>query len=150
MSTLAVVEQILRETENPMSVREIVKRAAGRLPTRSRTPDTVVARDLSMDIKKKGEQSLFIRTEPGRYAIREIYLRKRAGENNGRNEARTQATEPRDIANPAVAARAGRKGENAPTRLVASVIRRERTGTLPARMPATRRPDTRPGNSLAD
>ena len=55
MSTLAVVEQILRETELPMSVREIVERAGESLPTKSKTPDTVVARDLSMDIKKKGE-----------------------------------------------------------------------------------------------
>ena len=66
MSTLTVVEQILRETETPMSVRQIVDHADGRLPTRSRTPDTVVARDLSMDIKKRGGTSVFIRTEPGR------------------------------------------------------------------------------------
>ena len=55
MSTLAVVEEILRETAIPMSVREIVERAGARLPSKSKTPDTVVARDLSMDIKKKGE-----------------------------------------------------------------------------------------------
>ena len=55
MSTLAVVEEILRETAVPMSVREIVERAGVRLPSKSKTPDTVVARDLSMDIKKKGE-----------------------------------------------------------------------------------------------
>lgn len=72
MSTLAVVEQILRETEAPMSVRQIVEYGRGRLPTRSKTPDTVVARDLSMDIKKKGDASIFIRTEPGRYTLREL------------------------------------------------------------------------------
>lgn len=70
MSTLAVVEEILRETAVPMSVREIVERAGSRLPSKSKTPDTVVARDLSMDIKKKGEGSLFIRTSPGRYTLR--------------------------------------------------------------------------------
>jgi hypothetical protein len=70
MSTLAVVEEILRETAVPMSVREIVERAGARLPSKSKTPDTVVARDLSMDIKKKGESSLFIRTSPGRYTLR--------------------------------------------------------------------------------
>ena len=70
MSTLAVVEEILRETSVPMSVREIVERAGARLPSKSKTPDTVVARDLSMDIKKKGETSLFIRTSPGRYTLR--------------------------------------------------------------------------------
>ena len=70
MSTLAVVEEILRETAVPMSVREIVERAGARLPSKSKTPDTVVARDLSMDIKKRGESSLFIRTSPGRYTLR--------------------------------------------------------------------------------
>jgi len=72
MSCLAVVEEILRETEVPMSVREIVERAGVRLPSKSKTPDTVVARDLSMDIKKKGEGSLFIRTSPGRYTLRTL------------------------------------------------------------------------------
>jgi hypothetical protein len=72
MSTLAVVEEILRETAVPMSVREIVERAGVRLPSKSKTPDTVVARDLSMDIKKKGESSLFIRTSPGRYTLRAL------------------------------------------------------------------------------
>jgi hypothetical protein len=72
MSTLAVVEEILRETATPMSVREIVERAGVRLPSKSKTPDTVVARDLSMDIKKKGEASLFVRTSPGRYTLRAL------------------------------------------------------------------------------
>jgi hypothetical protein len=72
MSTLAVVEEILRETAVPMSVREIVEKAGVRLPSKSKTPDTVVARDLSMDIKKKGETSLFVRTSPGRYTLRAL------------------------------------------------------------------------------
>jgi len=70
MSTLAVVEAILREAAMPLSVREIVERAGDALPTKSKTPDTVVARDLSMDIKRKGEVSTFARTSPGRYSIR--------------------------------------------------------------------------------
>ena len=72
MSTLAVVEEILRETAVPMSVREIVERAGVRLPSKSKTPDTVVARDLSMDIKRKGDISLFVRTSPGRYTLRTL------------------------------------------------------------------------------
>ncbi|HEY0191006.1 MAG TPA: HTH domain-containing protein [Kofleriaceae bacterium] len=72
MSTLAVVEEILRETAVPMSVREIVERAGARLPSKSKTPDTVVARDLSMDLKKKGDASLFARTSPGRYTLRAL------------------------------------------------------------------------------
>ena len=76
MSTLAVVEEILRETAVAMSVREIVERAGSRLPSKSKTPDTVVARDLSMDIKKRGEGSIFVRTSPGRYTLRELYSRQ--------------------------------------------------------------------------
>ncbi|TMQ03664.1 MAG: hypothetical protein E6J91_46195 [Deltaproteobacteria bacterium] len=72
MSTLAVVEEILRETAVPMSVREIVERAGARLPSKLKTPDTVVARDLSMDSKKKGDTSLFARTSPGRYTLRTL------------------------------------------------------------------------------
>ncbi len=73
MSTLAVVEEILREVAVPMSVREIVERAGARLPSKSKTPDTVVARDLSMDIKRKGESSTFVRSSPGRYTLRALF-----------------------------------------------------------------------------
>ena len=72
MSTLAVVEQVMRETRTPMAVRDIVEIAGDVLPTRSKTPDTVVARDLSMDIKRNGEESRFVRTAPGRYTMREF------------------------------------------------------------------------------
>lgn len=72
MSTLTVVEEILRATGAPISVREIVERAGARLPSKSKTPDTVVARDLAMDIKRQGESSRFIRTSPGRYTLREL------------------------------------------------------------------------------
>jgi hypothetical protein len=60
------------------------------LPTKSKTPDTVVARDLSMDIKKRGEGSLFIRTSPGRYAIREqVLMQERTAVEIGGNAHRT-------------------------------------------------------------
>jgi len=79
MSTLKVVEQVLREVGNPMSVREIIryvtvhgKNRGLRLPTRSRTPDTVVSRDLAVDIKNRGAESLFVRTAPGRFTLREF------------------------------------------------------------------------------
>jgi HB1/ASXL restriction endonuclease-like protein with HTH domain len=72
MSTLNVVEEVLRERRVPMVVREIVEAAGERLPTKSRTPDTVVARDLSMDIKRRGPESPFIRTSPGKYTLRSL------------------------------------------------------------------------------
>ena len=70
MNTLAVVEEVLRETATPMTVKQIVQRAGARLPSKSKTPDTVVARDLSVNIKKHGEQSLFVRTAPGLFGLR--------------------------------------------------------------------------------
>ncbi|MBL4635804.1 MAG: winged helix-turn-helix domain-containing protein [Kofleriaceae bacterium] len=72
MSTLAMVEQIMRQTKIAMSVRDIVELAGESLPTRSKTPETVVARDLSVNIKKLGEESRFVRTAPGRYSLREF------------------------------------------------------------------------------
>ncbi len=81
MSTLSVVEDILRETGVPMSVKEIVERSGSRLPSKSKTPDTVVARDLSMDLKKKGEDSAFIRTSPGRYTLRDLWRRQSSPSN---------------------------------------------------------------------
>ncbi len=110
MSTLAVVEEILRETNVPMSVREIVEHAGSRLPSKSKTPDTVVARDLSMDLKKKGDSSLFVRTSPGRYTLRELAARQQPS-------AQPQS----DVATP----------------VLASAMRSERAAALPARKPAT-------------
>jgi hypothetical protein len=75
-TVLAVVEEILRENPIPMSVREIVQRAGARLPSKSKTPDTVVARDLSIDMKRKGDASRFVRTSPGRYTLREFAQRE--------------------------------------------------------------------------
>ncbi|MEO8704604.1 MAG: HTH domain-containing protein [Kofleriaceae bacterium] len=92
MSTLAVVEEILRETAIPMSVREIVECAGARLPSKSKTPDTVVARDLSMDIKRKGESSLFTRTSPGRYTLKT--LAGATGEQDAAIALRSNATQP--------------------------------------------------------
>jgi hypothetical protein len=88
-----------------MSVREIVEYAKGRLPTKSKTPDTVVARDLSMDIKRKGDESLFCRTAPGRYTMRAL-----ATANTATNADRTAPA----------------------TDMVASAINKDRAGTISA------------------
>jgi hypothetical protein len=110
MSTLAVVEKILRETGVPMSVREIVEAAGETLPTKSKTPDTVVARDLSMDIKRKGETSIFIRTSPGRYTMREIWQAKQAAD-----ESKAAAT------------------DDATTEVLARAMRHDRQATIAAK-----------------
>lgn len=109
MSTLAVVEEILREGAVPMSVREIVQRAGARLPSKSKTPDTVVARDLALDIKRKGDASRFARTSPGRYTLRDL-----AG--------RTVAA----VADAAAAAP-----------LAASALKQDRAAALPAKLPGS-------------
>src|ERR1700749_4001648 len=110
MSTLAVVEEILRETSVPMSVREIVERAGPRLPSKSKTPDTVVARDLAMDIKRQGDASRFVRTSPGRYTLRELVA----------------APAPIVIAPPAAA-------PSAPMPLAGAGLKQERAAALPAK-----------------
>lgn len=116
MSTLAVVEEILRETAVPMSVKEIVERAGSRLPSKSKTPDTVVARDLSMDIKKKGEGSQFVRTSPGRYTLRDLWRRQQPGVSAvGGTEVRPDGATP----------------------IVASAMRQERAAPLPIRKDET-------------
>ena len=132
MSTLAVVEHIMRETKYPMSVRDIVEFAGESLPTRSKTPDTVVARDLSMDIKKKGEDSLFIRTAPGRYTMREFVK-------SGLIEMGDDGSKAKE------ALRA--KAETTP--VLSQALSSERAGTLPAKAsPADeRRPATQSEDS---
>lgn len=71
IGTLQVVEEILENAKRPMSVREIITLAGTNLPTKSRHPANVVHRDLAMDIKEKQEHSKFIRTAPGRYALKQ-------------------------------------------------------------------------------
>ena len=107
MSTLAVVERVLRDTKVPMSVREIVEAAGSALPTRSKTPDTVVARDLSMDIKRKGDTSQFVRTAPGRYTLRDIHV---ASGNGVRTQDSTTVAASADVVSAAMTKdRAGTK-----------------------------------------
>lgn len=71
-NTLPIVTEILRRTGVPMTVRQLVAAAGSELPTRSKTPCTVVARDLAMDIKRKGEASAYVRTAPGLFTLREL------------------------------------------------------------------------------
>ncbi len=143
MSTLAMVEAILREAAMPLSVREIVERAGDALPTKSKTPDTVVARDLSMDIKRKSEASTFVRTSPGRYAIREL------AQAHGSEAEEQPATAPESVPSPAATAPAittatapvspmapiapqNLSDSSVPTPLVGQSLPHDRNGTRPA------------------
>jgi hypothetical protein len=142
MSTLAVVEAILRDAAVPLSVREIVERAGDTLPTKSKTPDTVVARDLSMDLKKKGEASLFIRTSPGRYAMREqVMMQERAAAAAaGENGHAAVMTSPQELVPPAAPHAEGNGSPAlAPTPVLGAALSAERAPTRPATQPPVSR-----------
>jgi hypothetical protein len=146
MSTLTVVEQILRETGTPMSVRQIVEYAKERLPTRSKTPDTVVARDLSMDLKRKGEDSIFIRTAPGRYTLREIHVQSMAVDSDLARQAQVRQ-EAEQEAHQIVMQRPPerRMAEVQATSILSTAMREERAGILPVRAPAAAEDEQRTG-----
>jgi hypothetical protein len=110
MSTLAVVEEVLRTSGTPISVREIVERAGARLPSKSKTPDTVVARDLAMDIKRQGDASRFVRAAPGRYTLRELIAVPASTETASTDTASTE-----------------------PTPIAAAALKQERAAALPAK-----------------
>ena len=132
MSTLATVEQVMRETKTPMSVRDIVELAGDALPTRSKTPDTVVARDLSIDIKRLGEESRFVRTAPGRYTMREFVVNGsvKMGDSGMRPLALRHQTSSDGTATPE------RAPEQTTTPVLSSALRDGRQGVLPAQAPS--------------
>lgn len=141
MSTLAVVEAILREAAMPLSVREIVERAGDALPTKSKTPDTVVARDLSMDIKRKGDGSTFVRTSPGRYAMRD-----QAAQHDGAQPigvATTPVSPPTTVTSSIGAAPASpASSDSAGPTLVSQSLPHDRNGTRAAPPKAASKPQS--------
>jgi hypothetical protein len=72
VSTLAVVEDVLRRARIPLTALQIVTRARGRLPTTAKRPELVVARDLALNLRRLGDESPFVRTGPGRFTLREL------------------------------------------------------------------------------
>jgi hypothetical protein len=140
MSTLPVVEEILRETGLPMSVREIVEYAKGRLPTKSKTPDTVVARDLSMDIKRKSEGSLFERVSPGRYTLRSLARQhaEAARPDEVMDEVTTaDALKSHDEQEQLSAHDDAQPSADAATSMLSAAMKRDRAGALPAKGDST-------------
>lgn len=72
MSTLDVVTEVLREiAPRALKARQIVELAGNRLPTASRTPETVVSRDLAIDVKGRGAASRFLRVDRGAFVLKE-------------------------------------------------------------------------------
>ena len=72
MSTLAVVEDVLRAARIPLTARQIVTRAGRHLPTTAKRPELVVARDLSVNLRRLGDESPFARTGRGLFTLRKL------------------------------------------------------------------------------
>lgn len=73
MSTLDVVAEVLRAVApRALNARQIVELSAGRLPTASRTPETVVSRDLALDVKKHRAASKFLRVDRGEFVLKHV------------------------------------------------------------------------------
>src|ERR1700675_1938401 len=72
MSTLWVVAEILREgAPRALKARQIADLAGSRLPTASKTPETVVSRDLALDVRDHGASSRFLRVGRGEFVLKE-------------------------------------------------------------------------------
>lgn len=72
MSTLDVAAEVLREVApRALKARQIAELAGSRLPTASRTPETVVSRDLALDVKDRGAASRFLRVDRGAFVLKE-------------------------------------------------------------------------------
>ena len=67
---LALVEDLIRSEGRPLNVNEIIRLADTRLPTKSRTPQNVVHKHLSLEVKKN-RVTKFVKVAPGTYGIRE-------------------------------------------------------------------------------
>lgn len=74
--TLDVCIEVLRKLGHPARVKDIVAAAGDRLPTKSKTPDSVVSRDLAMNIVWWRDASEIVRVEPGLYTLRELIARR--------------------------------------------------------------------------
>lgn len=72
MSTLDVVAEVLREVApQALKARQIAALAGARLPSASRTPATVVSRDLAIDVRDRGATSRFLRVGRGEFVLKE-------------------------------------------------------------------------------
>ncbi|KAL0491692.1 protein translocase subunit SecA [Acrasis kona] len=65
---------LLKESRVPMTTTELVRRAIERgiIKSSSRTPQFIMGTDISRDMKKKGDNSMFVRISPGTYGIKGI------------------------------------------------------------------------------
>jgi len=73
MNMLKAIEEVLKSAQKPLSCEEIADRLikGGLWKTSGKTPAATVGARLYTDIKKKGEASLFIKTSPQTFALRD-------------------------------------------------------------------------------
>src|SRR5680860_1678790 len=73
---LVVAEKILAEKKSSMSAKELVEFAyKGQLFTdkiAGKTPHQTMKAKLSVDIRRKGDSSIFVRTMPGKFSLRRL------------------------------------------------------------------------------
>lgn len=76
-SYLVAAKTVLGEFDTPLSAQEITERALvlGLIQTNGRTPSHTMKSKLSTDIVERGSGSDFMRTEPGRFALRSWHNR---------------------------------------------------------------------------
>jgi restriction system protein len=72
MNVLTAVETVLTDAGEPLHYKEITKRVLqrGLWATTGQTPDATVNAQLAVDIKQRGETSVFNRTDKGIFALR--------------------------------------------------------------------------------
>ena len=128
MSTLAVVEEILRETAVPMSVREIVERAGARLPSKSKTPTRSSRATCRWTSRRRARGSLFVRTSPGRYTLRALVPAgdRRAARGQQRSVERRRRARPQAALPPHATTAAPSPAATRPRRRLRRLIRRVR------------------------
>jgi restriction system protein len=70
---LEAAKEVLRQAGSPLRAEEIAKRAiaAGWLETSGKTPHATMNACLSVAVKKRGEESRFVRTAPSTFGLRE-------------------------------------------------------------------------------
>ena len=66
---LECIENAIRKEGRPLSVNEILKLTEGDFRTRSRTPQNIIHKHLSLEVKNNAA-SRFVRVAPGKYGLR--------------------------------------------------------------------------------
>ncbi|MBN1445058.1 MAG: winged helix-turn-helix domain-containing protein, partial [Candidatus Omnitrophica bacterium] len=72
-SFVNVAYKVLKEKKNPLTAKEITEigLSKGLIKTEGKTPEATVGARIYVDIKKKGEDSLFEKVSAGKFGLRE-------------------------------------------------------------------------------